>query len=539
MLFKRKIRKTLALLLALSMAATIALPQSFAGTDYWAIFKKAETEMKAKHYQVALDQYKKALPEFVKKNDQVNMALIYGRMAKCEAELALYDQAAKNWNQEAAIWAKLGKNEDKQIALRKANAVTSELKLFISREVTPENAKSFKLSHDALFEPAVGIYLGAYAENDKAVHDPYSAEKRFQTQFPVLTEKKHASYLLYFTYGKEIKSYQSHFEKAKATGTAIQLALQPMNGLSEVKNDAYLSSLIKAIDSYGVPVFLRFANEMNESSAPWFGPAKDYIPVFQMVSKEVKANSKNIAMVWAPAWFPPDTVDAYYPGDAYVDWVGVSMYKAYNPELDPLNRGVDRESYLKKLEQIYNKYSGKKPIFISEGGVSYTDIKTGKLYDTWAADQIKKFYAYLPMLYPKVKAMYWFDTTRVVDNIPRSYRLSENQKILKAYQEAIKPPYYLTDLGQSASIAYEPVLTGGNLQGTEVELNAYVKTIEPDIARVEYWIGGKRVGESKVVPYSLKVDLSQYKNSKQTITVKAFDAKGKVMTEKGIALTIQ
>lgn len=539
MIRSASVRKITALLLTVVMIAALQPVQSFAGTDYWAIFKKAETEMKAKHYQVALDQYKKALPEFVKKNDQVNMALIYGRMAKCEAELALYDQAAKNWNLEAAIWAKLGKNEDKQIALRKANAVTSELKLFITRTVTAENAKSLNLSHGALFEPTVGIYLGAYAENDKAVHDPYSADKRFQTQFPILTEKKHASYLLYFTYGKDIKSYASHFERAKATGTAVQLALQPMNGLSEVKNDAYLAEFIKQLDSFGVPVFLRFANEMNESSAPWFGPAKDYIPVFQMVSKEVKAKSKNIAMVWAPAWFPPDTVDAYYPGDAYVDWVGVSMYKAYNPELDPLGRGVDRESYLKKLEQIYNKYSAKKPIFISEGGVSYTDIKTGKLYDTWAVNQIKRFYAYLPMLYPKVKAMYWFDTTRVVDKIPRSYRLSENSKVLKAYQEAIKSPYYLTDLGQTANIAYEPLVSGGTIEGGLLEINAYVKTIEPDLARVEYFIGNKLIGESKLVPYAVKIDLSAYKNSKQNLTLKAFDSKGKLMTEKSIAITIK
>lgn len=525
----RRLRKVFSISLILAMSISLfASPAAFAGVNYWAIFNKAESALKAKQYQSALTSYQQALPEFVKRKDQTNTALIYGRMAKCYAELGQYPKAEAQWRLEAAGWAKLGKSQDQLIATRKADALMSEVRLFTTE---PGEAAGSYFYHQAPFEPVLGAYIGAYAENDKAVHDPYSAAKRYQTEFPKLTGKTHASYLLYFTYGKDIDSYASHFRKAKETNTAVQLALQPLKGLSEVKQDAWLKDFVTKLDSYGVPVFLRFANEMNEASAPWYGPAKDYIPAYRLVAETVHQNSDNIAMVWAPAWFPPETVDAYYPGDAYVDWVGLSMYKVHNPELDPLGKGVDRESYLKKLERVYNTYAKRKPIFISEGGVSYSDIKKGHDVTPWAVKEIEKFYAYLPMLYPGVKAVYWFDSTKTVEGIPRSYLLSANEAILKAYSAGVQNPFYLEQVGTSSPVYYKG-FTGGPLSGASVKMSAWVKTINPDVASVVYVIDGKTAAQVTQMPYTAELALAGLSPGDHQITVKALDAKGVLLAEK-------
>lgn len=529
------LKKTSLMMLIIFCLSVIVPPNVYAATNYWTEFKKAETAMKAKNYQAALLGYEKALPEFVKRSDKPNLALLYGRIAKCHAELSHFDQAAANWKLEAGMWEKLGKSQDKLIAQRKADAVTSDVRLFASRPVSEAGKKYF---HNAKFEPVFGAYLGAYAENDKAVHDPYDPEKRYQDIFPVLTEKKHAAYLIYFTYGADIDSYKSHFMKAKETGTAIQLALQPKRGMKEIVDNEWLTSFISKLEGYDVPVFLRLANEMNEPSAPWFGPASEYIPKFRLFADVVHKKSENIAMVWAPAWFPPDTVDAYYPGDAYVDWVGLSMYKVPNPELDPLGKGVDRESYLKKLERIYNTYGTKKPIFISEGGISYSDIKTGKDTTSWAVYEMKKFYTYLPMLYPGVKATYWFDSTKTVENIPRSYLLSNNQTVLDAYKQGINNDFYLSDLYATALNYYKP-LVPGSIVGRPELLSAYIKTVDPIVSVVEYFIDGKSVGKTKEMPYTMAIDLTPYKGKTIKMTLKAMNAKGALMTEKTFVFKVQ
>lgn len=509
---------------------------SFAGTE-WTTLKQADTAAQNKQYSVALKQYQQVIQVFINKKDTVNTALIYGRMGKCAAELNSFDQAAIFWQNEAKLWSQLGKNEDKQIALRKANAVTSEVRLFVETNAEEARALGVKNGHQTQYEPEFGLYIGAYAENDPAVHNPYDAAKRYQTDFPKLTGKEHAAYLIYLTYGDNIHKYDSHFAKSKATGTALQIALQPNKGLGMVKQDEWLLSFVKHLDSYDIPIFLRFANEMNEPSAPWFGPAKDYISAYKIVASTVKANTKHIVMCWAPAWFPPDTVDAYYPGDAFVDWVGVSMYRAYNPQLDPLSRNVDRESYLQKLDRIYNTYSAKKPIYIAEGGVSFTDIKTGKDYTTWAVREIQKFYAYLPMLYPKTKAMFWFDTTRVVDKIPRSYRLSDNSTILKAYSDAIATPIYLSKVNQSADLYYHEVKNGQLPKlGRDLVVDAYVKTVDPDIEKVIFTWNGKFVSEANSLPYSFKLTSDQLSSGPGTLNMKALGKQGKILTEKTLTL---
>src|SRR5690606_6361591 len=129
----------------------------------------------------------------------------------------------------------------------------------------------------------------AYAEMDEAVHDPYDPSKFYIEDFPEMTGKKHAAYLLYFTYGKDnFTTYRSHIEKAKENNVALQFALQPLNGLQEVKDDQYLRNLAREASQLDIPIFLRFANEMNDPTNPWFTDAATYIEKFRIVSKVFK-----------------------------------------------------------------------------------------------------------------------------------------------------------------------------------------------------------------------------------------------------------
>jgi hypothetical protein len=110
----------------------------------------------------------------------------------------------------------------------------------------------------------------------------------------------------------------------------------PMTGgqITDGKRDAYLKAQAEAVKSYGGPVFVRLDWEMNADwypdwNLPGVTPAQfiagwRYVyEIFQQVG------ATNAAFVWCPnLWNGPggQSPDTWYPGDAYVDWLGVDAY---------------------------------------------------------------------------------------------------------------------------------------------------------------------------------------------------------------------
>ncbi|HET9168587.1 MAG TPA: glycosyl hydrolase [Actinospica sp.] len=97
--------------------------------------------------------------------------------------------------------------------------------------------------------------------------------------------------------------------------------------------DAYLREQAKAVVRFGKPVFIRLDWEMNGSwypqwSAPAVGPSA-YIAAWRHVVDVFRqAGASNAAFVWCPndGEFDAGPWTRWYPGDAYVDWVGLDTY---------------------------------------------------------------------------------------------------------------------------------------------------------------------------------------------------------------------
>lgn len=523
----------------LSLAMMLILSLTVAPTSYaanvWTTYKEAEAARAAGKHQVAIDKYKIAIAEFVKANDHQNTALMYNKMAESQVALSLYDDAVKSWESEAVYWSKIGKTQESIAANRKADWVRSKVDVFIKVD---EGAQPNTIYHNAKYEPKVGALLGAYAESDPKVHDSSDGNPHYISAFPELTGKKHAMYLLYTSWGSDFfEAYAGHIERAKKAGVGLQVALQPINGLDEVQDGEYLRSLAKQAGEAGIPIFLRFANEMNGEWVEWYAEPKAYIEKFRLVSKVFKEEAPNVAMVWAPNYFPPDNIEAYYPGDEYVDWVGVSMYQTYNGTLDPLKQGVDRSSYVEKFDNIYKLYAKRKPVFISEGGVSYSHPYDDADKTDWAVYQIEQFYASLPLLYPGVKAVFWFDTTKKESGRVNSYMLSGNDKVLAAYKKATSHPFYLSTVGDESNVSYKPI--GQSIEAKKTELSAYVRAVEPMLGKVTYAIDGKTVATVTKAPWTFTYDFGPHKNKTISLTVTAYSTQGKAITSKTMKLNVK
>jgi beta-mannanase len=344
--------KSVMLVIMVALIAT-ALPYKAEAANVWKIYKEAEAARNKGDYKLAIAKYKEALPLFEASKDVENVANMYNYLAESQKGLSLYDDAVKSWDSEAIWWGKANKVQLQIAATRKADLVRSTLKMFVRTDAAEIGDQYY---HGAKYEPKLGAYIGAYAENDPGVHNPKNGNPFYTTAFPELTGKQHAAYLLYVSWGLPFSTYKTHIDLAKKNNVALQIALQPLKGLSEVADNEYIRKFAKDVKASGIPVFLRFANEMNGTWVEWYDkdPNK-YIEKFRLVSKVFKEEADNVVMVWGPNFFPPNNIESYYPGDDYVDWVGVSMYNNYQPEMDPLKKNIDRTSFVQKFDHLLEK----------------------------------------------------------------------------------------------------------------------------------------------------------------------------------------
>ncbi|MEV4611788.1 glycosyl hydrolase [Kitasatospora sp. NPDC049258] len=146
---------------------------------------------------------------------------------------------------------------------------------------------------------------------------------------------------------------------------------QPGYSLASIINgshDEYLERFAKAVADQKWPVAIRFAHEMNGTWYPWSeqenGNKKgEYVQAWRHVHDLFsQAGADNVIWVWSPNILRPvPNVDIaqLYPGDDYVDWIGMVGY------------GTKTES---KAEQTFGPTIAvlrgitKKPMLITETG---------------------------------------------------------------------------------------------------------------------------------------------------------------------------
>ncbi|WP_216651798.1 glycoside hydrolase family 26 protein [Paenibacillus sp. NEAU-GSW1] len=292
----------------------------------------------------------------------------------------------------------------------------------------------------AKLEPVNGAYLGAYVLQDRKIGCSMS-------EFNRRTGKRHASFFKYVGYGEPFPA--EWVEQVKAEGAFPHIAWEPNGGLAEVTDNDYLRGFARAADQSGVPIFLRFASEMNGMWTAYSGNPEQYIQVWRMVHDIFEKEAPQVAMVWTVLNVPEKPIESFYPGDRYVDWVGVNVYNVKYHNGDAM-QASDFEDPLKLIDYVYNRFSRAKPIQLSEyGATHYTSVDRTEDIN-YAADNIKRLYSLLPHYYPRVKAVFYFDVNNLIEyNQARrvnDYSITNEPKLLQTYRKATSDPYYLSRL---------------------------------------------------------------------------------------------
>ena len=149
-------------------------------------------------------------------------------------------------------------------------------------------------------------------------------------------------------------------------------------------SDTYVTDFATAVRSLNVPIALSFGHEFNGNWYPWgttHATAAQFVAAWQRIHNLfAAAGATNVIWVWDPNDIypvPNVSLKQYYPGDAFVDWVGVTGYWTQD---GPNTYG---SLYLPTLDEI--RTFTEKPFIVAETSVEAGSNEGQSLSDLFKA----------------------------------------------------------------------------------------------------------------------------------------------------------
>jgi mannan endo-1,4-beta-mannosidase len=199
------------------------------------------------------------------------------------------------------------------------------------------------------------------------------------------------------------------------------------------KYDAYIANWAEGLKSLEAPVLVRLANEMNGDWTPWSlkhtyqDPDLYKLAYRYIVDKYKEAGASNVRFVWNPnvdsaphySW---NDETLFYPGDRYVDWIGLTSY----------NFGKTAWGKFQTFDQLYQNlyitYTNQfpnKPFLIGE----FASAVNGGNKEQF----IKEFLKKLPSKYRNIRLAIWFNEIHK----PYDFRISSSSTTETAFRTSL------------------------------------------------------------------------------------------------------
>jgi Glycosyl hydrolase family 26 len=195
--------------------------------------------------------------------------------------------------------------------------------------------------------------------------------------------------------------------------------------------DDYIRSWASGIAALPYPVVIRFAHEMNGFWYPWCEQSNgnqpgQYVAAWRHVHDLfTAAGADNVTWLWSPNVTYPGAqpLSALYPGDAYVDWIGLSGYYGTAGRQEFIGFEDIFASTFTELTSFTHK-----PIIITETGATNA---TGR-----QAEWISDMFGRLPH-HPEVIGVIWFEANKEID-----WRIAAAPQAAAAFAAGAVDPIY-------------------------------------------------------------------------------------------------
>jgi hypothetical protein len=318
---------------------------------------------------------------------------------------------------------------------------------------------------------AVGVYFNTNKQYCPA--DPPAFE-----ELKALTGREAKLYMNFQSWNEQYNTFAVRLaENARSHGGIYMVVWMPGGeaqaqdpawscaAIAKGARDEYIRQYAQDVRKYGRPIMIRFAHEMNGHWYPW-GTAfrspgvrnnsntpADYVAMWRHVWGIFKeAGVTDVHWVWAPNIFFLNTANseeqqradfaALYPGDEYVDWIG----------LDGYNDGVKSKwrTFPDLFDAPYRAITGltQKPLMIAEFGSSEKGAPAGTSKAAWITQTYMKD---IPEKYPRVRLVNWFHRDKSAYG-ETDWRFNSSPEALAAYAAAVNAPLYQGEikLGRAA-----------------------------------------------------------------------------------------
>lgn len=275
----------------------------------------------------------------------------------------------------------------------------------------------------------------------------------------------------------------------------LSLTVMPIKGFAVLNSGTFdqIAETVGAINDLGVPVMLRFGHEMNGNWYPWGQQPTAYVRAYVALAQRVRKRTRNTFFVWAPNiatnypwassnpnespysakptnvedWKLLDTNQdnklsdlddpylPYYPGDEWVDFVGLSLFyfgdkdkaKNVDPSPDYFELQFSATGPGSKFS-IYRDVCEKrnKQLIISETSAAFYE----KLADSTIEREVSVKRLWLSQIgnsiksgkYPLLRLLLWFDITKDEPNsaggmVPVDFDISTKTQVQKVAESEL------------------------------------------------------------------------------------------------------
>ncbi len=256
--------------------------------------------------------------------------------------------------------------------------------------------------------------------------------------------------------GQEWATFDAATMNEALSSGAIPLVTMGLQGqtLAEIaagEQDAEIRTWARAAKAWGYPFLFRPWWEMNGAWYAW-GRSPDFVAAwrhFHDVVEEVGAT--NVTWAWVPntIWGEPASDPTpYYPGSAYVDWVGMD---AYNFGTNPLQSGSTWTSPAELIGptlEVLNRIAPGKPVCICE--IASTEIGGNKA--AWITELLQ---SYLPSQ-PSIQAFLWFNYNIEGNGGRWDWPIESSPSAQAAFHEGMQNAAYSSSLPTLTPLAKLP-----------------------------------------------------------------------------------
>ncbi|MGL4758816.1 MAG: glycoside hydrolase family 26 protein [Patescibacteria group bacterium] len=235
-----------------------------------------------------------------------------------------------------------------------------------------------------------------------SILNPFYPTPKEEIKFGLYTENEeqyalsNVTYKHYFSvWGEKFENQnQSFFDKINKINKQAIITLEPWPIYGENSNrELFLNNIVdgkynKLMTDYCISIeknindliYLRMGHEMElhkTSRYPWaINNPELFKKAYKHLINQCRTVTKKAKYVWSPAG--NEGLANYYPGDEYVDYVGLSWYSYAAYEWYTFNKIY---SFKEIMDDKYNRVKQfKKPIMIAEFGIAGPKDKKEKVY---------------------------------------------------------------------------------------------------------------------------------------------------------------